>query len=149
MLTCITCSKQQVEDEGDEMGARGNKDAVKTLTTQMKDMALKVSGSSKGKPPTAPSTFNKKGHKDFDTISKGVYYPTSTTYMQSGSSSSNNTPWDFNDRGGYEPPRQSGHLVLDDDDDPIEWMAQVEPGVQITFVSLPNGGNDLKRIRFK
>ncbi|KAA8521258.1 hypothetical protein F0562_011905 [Nyssa sinensis] len=27
-------------------------------------------------------------------------------------------------------------------------MAQVEPGVQITFVSLPHGGNDLKRIRF-
>ena len=114
----------------------------------MKDMAFKVSGSSKGKPPTAPSSF-KKGHKDFDTISKGLYYPTTTTYMQSGSSSSNNTPWDFNGRGDYEPPRQSGHLVLDDDDDPIEWMAQVEPGVQITFVSLPNGGNDLKRIRFK
>jgi hypothetical protein len=31
-----------------------------------------------------------------------------------------------------------------------EWMAQVEPGVQITFVSLPGGaGNDLKRIRFR
>nr|TKV90114.1 hypothetical protein SEVIR_9G007200v2 [Setaria viridis] len=30
-----------------------------------------------------------------------------------------------------------------------EWVAQVEPGVQITFVSLPGGaGNDLKRIRF-
>uniref|UniRef100_A0A0D9W8Z4 BRX domain-containing protein n=1 Tax=Leersia perrieri TaxID=77586 RepID=A0A0D9W8Z4_9ORYZ len=31
---------------------------------------------------------------------------------------------------------------------PREWMAQVEPGVQITFVTLPGGGNDLKRIRF-
>lgn len=32
MLTCITCSKQQVDDEGDEMG---RKDAVKNLTTQV------------------------------------------------------------------------------------------------------------------
>lgn len=117
-----------------------------------KDMTLKVSGSSKRKPPT---NFN-KGHKpftqDFHTITKGLpYYP---SYMQASGSSSSTPAWDFNtnsnaNAGGYEPPRQSGHLVLDGDDDPIEWMAQVEPGVQITFVSLPNGGNDLKRIRFK
>lgn len=36
----------------------------------------------------------------------------------------------------------------DDNDEPKEWVAQVEPGVLITFVSLPNNGNDLKRIRF-
>jgi hypothetical protein len=35
------------------------------------------------------------------------------------------------------------------DDDAKEWVAQVEPGVLITFVSLPQGGNDLKRIRFR
>lgn len=40
-------------------------------------------------------------------------------------------------------------VVLEDEDEPKEWMAQVEPGVHITFVSLPNGGNDLKRIRFR
>lgn len=34
------------------------------------------------------------------------------------------------------------------EDDAKEWVAQVEPGVLITFVSLPLGGNDLKRIRF-
>lgn len=37
----------------------------------------------------------------------------------------------------------------DDNDEPKEWVAQVEPGVLITFVSLPNNGNDLKRIRFR
>ncbi|KAI3692314.1 hypothetical protein L6452_32128 [Arctium lappa] len=150
MLTCITCSKQQIEDGGEEVGARGtpsSKEAVKSLTAQIKD-ALKVSGSSKGKPPIGPSSYKKgqRGYPDFETISEGVNYP----YMQPGSSSS--TPaWDFTSNepsGGYEPPRQSGHLVLEDEDEPKEWMAQVEPGVQITFVSLPNGGNDLKRIRF-
>lgn len=35
------------------------------------------------------------------------------------------------------------------EEDAKEWVAQVEPGVLITFVSLPQGGNDLKRIRFR
>ncbi|CAI9284916.1 unnamed protein product [Lactuca saligna] len=158
MLTCITCSKQQIEDGGEEVGARGTpsgKEAVKSLTAQIKD-ALKVSGTSKGKPPIGPSNYKKppphRAYPDFETISEGgAHYP----YMQSGSTSSSTPAWDFtsnNDshqtNAGFEPPRQSGHLVLEDEDEPKEWMAQVEPGVQITFVSLPNGGNDLKRIRF-
>ncbi|XP_078441104.1 protein Brevis radix-like 4 isoform X2 [Wolffia australiana] len=35
-----------------------------------------------------------------------------------------------------------------EDEEEREWVAQVEPGVLITFVALPHGGNDLKRIRF-
>jgi len=48
--------------------------------------------------------------------------------------------------GGDRTPTQSGEMVLEDEDEPKEWMAHVEHGVQITFVSLPNGGNDFKRI---
>lgn len=51
--------------------------------------------------------------------------------------------------GGVSISAQSCDVVLEDEDEPKEWMAQVEPGVHITFVSLPNGGNDLKRIRFR
>jgi hypothetical protein len=41
-------------------------------------------------------------------------------------------------------------VVLEEDRVPREWTAQVEPGVHITFVSIPGGaGNDLKRIRFR
>lgn len=40
-------------------------------------------------------------------------------------------------------------VVLEEEKEPKEWVAQVEPGVLITFVSLPRGGNDLKRIRFR
>lgn len=36
-----------------------------------------------------------------------------------------------------------------EEDESKEWVAQVEPGVLITFLSLPQGGNDLKRIRFR
>lgn len=44
---------------------------------------------------------------------------------------------------------RSESVVFMEDDEPKEWVAQVEPGVLITFVSLPQGGNDLKRIRFR
>lgn len=40
-------------------------------------------------------------------------------------------------------------VVLVDEIEPKEWVAQVEPGVLITFISLPRGGNDLKQIRFR
>ncbi|KAK1273455.1 Protein Brevis radix-like 1 [Acorus gramineus] len=82
MLTCMACSKQM--DDASENNSRGTsssaKESVKSLTSQMKGMALKLSGA-------------------------------------------------------YKQPK--------------EWMAQMEPGVHITFVSLPSGGNDLKRIRFR
>lgn len=164
MLTCISCSKQAAED-GEE-GARGTpstKEAVKSLTTQIKDMALKFSGAYRQCKPCTGSPSYKKGQRpypDFDTISEGVPYP----YIPPGSSSS--TPaWDFT-RTGQNPASesrfagrgdrtpggsiaaQSCDVVLEDEGESKEWMAQVEPGVHITFVSLPNGGNDLKRIRF-
>ncbi|KAJ0573642.1 putative brevis radix (BRX) domain, protein BREVIS RADIX [Helianthus annuus] len=44
--------------------------------------------------------------------------------------------------------RRQVPVVLEEEKEPKEWVAQVEPGVLITFVSLPRGGNDLKRIRF-
>ncbi|WVZ74048.1 hypothetical protein U9M48_022277 [Paspalum notatum var. saurae] len=48
-----------------------------------------------------------------------------------------------------EEEEDDGVVVLEEDRVPREWTAQVEPGVQITFVSIPGGaGNDLKRIRF-
>ncbi|KAH0647261.1 hypothetical protein KY290_033252 [Solanum tuberosum] len=130
----------------------------------IKDIALKVSGkSSKSSTPT--SGYRRGGgraYPDFETISEEVPY-------QPGSSSS--TPaWDFtrNHRTPRADPRfvggygggggddekresvysQTGDMVLPDEEGPKEWIAQVEPGVQITFVSLPTGGNDLKRIRF-
>ncbi|KAJ6327050.1 hypothetical protein OIU78_014017 [Salix suchowensis] len=175
MFTCIACTKPVAEDgRGEEGGARGSgtpstKEAVKSLTSQIKDMALKMSGAYKQcKPCTSPSSYKKgqRPYPDFDAASEGVPYP----YFGGGSSSS--TPaWDFTtpshnrgtraesrfstlyggDRtpGGAESiSAQSCDVVLDNEDESKEWMAQVEPGVHITFVSLPNGGNDLKRIRF-
>ncbi|KAF8108945.1 hypothetical protein N665_0104s0255 [Sinapis alba] len=170
MFSCINCIKMADRDEEDEDVARGSttpntKEAVKSLTTQIKDMASKFSGTSKqSKPPSDSSSSNlwkeQRKYPDFDTASDSVPYP----YMGGGSTSS--TPaWDFTSsshhQGGREDSRftsmyggeresvsaQSCDVVLEDDESK-EWMAQVEPGVNITFVSLPSGGNDLKRIRF-
>lgn len=120
-------------------------------------MALKISGKQCKTGAGTSSGYRKgeTGYPDFDVNSP--YF---------GAASSSSTPaWDFtsshhrpgaNSRGdsrftrvlaaGDQTP--SADDVLLDDDPNKEWMAQVEPGVHITFVSLPNGGNDLKRIRF-
>lgn len=45
--------------------------------------------------------------------------------------------------------RRVDPVVFVEENEPKEWVAHVEPGVMITFVSLPPGGNDLKRIRFR
>ncbi|EEF42475.1 Ran GTPase binding protein, putative [Ricinus communis] len=138
MFTCIACTKP-VAEEGEE-GARGSgtpstKEAVKSLTAQIKDIALKSLEACK-----RAQLQQRKLELD--------------------------TAWDFTSAGqhrgtrgesrftrvlsGDETPRgtESCDVVVEDEDESKEWMAQVEPGVHITFVSLPNGGNDLKRIRF-
>ncbi|XP_073119009.1 protein BREVIS RADIX-like isoform X3 [Henckelia pumila] len=111
----------------------------------MKDMAMKVSGSYKCKPGQAEIYYKKGGnpYPDFDTISEGVPYP----YVPPGSS--NSSFGGIRTQAGFESvSARSGEVVLDEENGPKEWMALVEPGVQITFVSLPRGGNDLRRIRF-
>lgn len=45
--------------------------------------------------------------------------------------------------------RRVDPVVFVEEREPKEWVAQVEPGVLITFVSLPRGGNDLKQIKFR
>lgn len=155
MFSCIACTKAEGGEEVEEARGSGTprtKDAVKDLTSQIKDMALKFSGTSK---QSKPYTSSYKGHRpypDFD-----------------AASSSSTPAWDFTSAGNYgmrssdarftnmfSGDRTPGgresfsvqDVVLENEDEPKEWMAQVEPGVHITFVSLPNGGNDLKRIRF-
>ncbi|CAO2838076.1 unnamed protein product [Amaranthus hypochondriacus] len=173
MLTCITCAKQTDDREEEERSGNATpntKESVKGITAQIKDMALKISGTSKQSKPYTSSSDFRRGERSYvdydnDSASEGGRY----SYMQPGSSSS--TPaWDFTSNthhrgvrshsrfagGGYGGDRTpigrdsvaASDFVLEDEDEPKEWMAQVEPGVHITFVSLPNGGNDLKRIRF-
>lgn len=128
-------------------------------------MASKFSGAYRQCKPSGSNNFKKgqRPYTDFDAVSEGIQYP----YFQGGSSSS--TPaWDFTGLNSVSDPRfrgvsgadrvpsglegianRSNDVALQEEEEPREWMAQVEPGVHITFVSLPQGGNDLKRIRFR
>ncbi|KAG9457712.1 hypothetical protein H6P81_002220 [Aristolochia fimbriata] len=162
MLTCIACSKQlggtihHPAEEDEPSGTPSTKQAIKALTAQIKDMALKASGAYKHCKPCAGSGSHRQaGYADSDAASASERFH--YTYRRTGSASS--TPRIFGKElkglsSGERTPSMSGRtesasaVVLLEEEEVKEWVAQVEPGVLITFVTLPQGGNDLKRIRF-
>ena len=120
------------------------------MPLQIKDMALKASGAYKNCKPCSGSSNNNKKDGESDGASDSgrfqcSYRRTSNSEMESrlkgGMSSGEGTPASGSGR--------TESVGFTEDDEPKEWVAQVEPGVLITFVSLPDGGNDLKRIRFR
>lgn len=178
MLTCIACSKQlnggslapqqqQDEEEDDVVATPSKKQPIKTLTTQIKGMALRASGAYKNcKPCAGGRSENRKSYEESN-ASSGRYHfgyqradSTAKIWgkelggrvtvkgigngmgmgMRMGLSSGEATPLSVSGR--------SESVVFMEEDEPKEWVAQVEPGVLITFLSMPQGGNDLKRIRF-
>ncbi|CAH8255617.1 unnamed protein product [Arabidopsis lyrata] len=169
MLTCIACTKQlntnnggstREEDEEDGViGTPRTKQAIKSLTSQLKDMAVKASGAYKNcKPCSGTSNRNQnRNYADSDVASDSGRFH--YAYQRAGTASSTPKIWgnDMESRlkglSSEEgtPTSMSGRtesIVFMEEDEAKEWVAQVEPGVLITFVSLLQGGNDLKRIRF-
>ncbi|XP_050382327.1 protein Brevis radix-like 4 [Argentina anserina] len=168
MLTCIarpkklgdeSLSQPEVSDSTNTPNS-ANKQAIKSLTFQLKDMALKASGAYRHcNPCTGPATQSRVrgGAGESDADSDRFRW----SYRRTGSSSST-TPRTWGKEmearlkgissGEGTPNSASGRrvdpVVFVEEREPKEWVAQVEPGVLITFVSLPRGGNDLKRIRF-
>ncbi|GFZ11721.1 DZC (Disease resistance/zinc finger/chromosome condensation-like region) domain containing protein [Actinidia rufa] len=157
MLTCIPCSKQlgggslhQQNDDDDTAATPRTKQAIKALAAQIKDIAIKASGAYKNcKPCSGSSNQNQnRNYADSDAASVSerfhcAYQRTSglsPTPRLKGLSSGEATPASVSGR--------TESVVFMEEDEAKEWVAQVEPGVLITFLSLPQGGNDLKRIRF-
>ncbi|XP_010542404.1 PREDICTED: protein Brevis radix-like 3 [Tarenaya hassleriana] len=168
MLTCIACSKQlnannggsnreKEEEEDGVVATPRTKQAIKTLSSQIKDIAIKASGAYKNCKPCAGSSSSDRNYADSDAASgSGRFH---YAYRRAGSASSTPRIWGKEmearlkglSSGEGTPASMSGRtesIVFMEEDEPKEWVAQVEPGVLITFVSLPQGGNDLKRIRF-
>ncbi|GMH16032.1 hypothetical protein Nepgr_017873 [Nepenthes gracilis] len=164
MLTCIACSKQltggslqqQKQDEDDAIATPRTKHTIKILTTQIKDMVLRASGAYKSCRPCSGCSENvNHGESDLGSASKRfncAYRRTADSNSTpkilgkeiearlKGLSSGEGTPVSVSSR--------TESIVYMEEDEPKEWVAQAEPGVLITFVSMPQGGNDLKRIRF-
>ncbi|XP_057770989.1 protein Brevis radix-like 2 isoform X2 [Salvia miltiorrhiza] len=171
MLTCIACSNsKQLETDGslrqpppeeeDDNAAvtPSTKQAIKSLTSQIKDMAVKASGAYKNCKPCSGTSGPKRGRAYVDSDAGSVSGRFYGSYRRTASLSS--TPrlrgkeleakLKALSSGSATPASVSGRTesLFMEEDEPKEWVAQVEPGVLITFVSLPQGGNDLKRIRF-
>ncbi|CAH8306151.1 unnamed protein product [Eruca vesicaria subsp. sativa] len=167
MLTCIACTKQlnttnnggsRPQHEDEETETPRTKQATKSLTSQLKDMAVKASGAYKScKPCSGTSNRNHYADSDADLDSGRFHY----AYQRAGAGTGTSTPkiWGKEMESRLKglsseegtPTSMSGRtesVVFVEEDEGKEWVAQVEPGVLITFVSLPQGGNDLKRIRF-
>ncbi|CAI9114392.1 OLC1v1015109C1 [Oldenlandia corymbosa var. corymbosa] len=170
MLTCIACSKQQLntgslpdrrDDDEEPVSTPSTKHAIKTLTSQIKDMAIKASGAYKNcKPCSGSADRNNHNGRDYaDSEAGSLSGRYRFSYKRTGSSNSTPRHWGREmearlkalSSGETTPASVSGRtesVVFMEEDEPKEWVAQVEPGVLITFMSLPEGGNDLKRIRF-
>ncbi|KAJ7963231.1 Brevis radix-like protein [Quillaja saponaria] len=165
MLTCIACSKQlnngslHQEAEDEAAGTPRTKQAIKGLTAQIKDMALKASGAYKNCKPCSGSSNGNRNRNCAESDSASDLERFHYSYHRTGSSNSTPRIWGKEmearlkvlSSGEGTPASASGRtesVVFMEEDEPKEWVAQVEPGVIITFVSLPRGGNDLKRIRF-
>lgn len=166
MLTCITRSKQLSDEslkqteEANASNTPGTKQqSIKALTCQIKDMALKATGAYRNCNPCSASVQHQsRSCAESDSASASERFRWS--YRRTGSSSSTTPRWGKEmearlkglSSGEGTPASASGRrvesVVFVEENEPKEWVAQVEPGVLITFVSLPRGGNDLKRIRF-
>ncbi|XP_071686098.1 protein Brevis radix-like 3 [Rutidosis leptorrhynchoides] len=155
MLTCIVCTKDlkggsSLHDDQCDIGSTpSTKQAVKSLTSQ-------ASGTYKNCKPCVGSTSSNP--------TRNVYYPDSESGSVSGRffggyQRAGAKVWGKEmearlkglSSGATTPTSVSGRtesIVFMEEDEIKEWVAQVEPGVLITFLSLPQGGNDLKRIRF-
>lgn len=133
---------------------------TRQLCFQIKDMAVKASGAYKHCKPCSGSSNNNQNRNYADSETGSASERFHCSYRRTGSANSTPRVWGKEmearlkglSSGEGTPASVSGRtesVVFMDDDEPKEWVAQVEPGVLITFVSLPQGGNDLKRIRFR
>ncbi|XP_073157381.1 protein Brevis radix-like 4 [Henckelia pumila] len=128
------------------------KQPTKTLSSQIKDMALKASGAYRHCTPCANQAAEqqKRCGGEPDKARRALYrraWSSSSGRKELESrlkviSSGDGTPAASASGRRVEP------VVFVEESEPKEWVAQVEPGVLITFLSLPKGGNDLKRVRF-
>ncbi|XP_010520547.1 PREDICTED: protein Brevis radix-like 4 isoform X2 [Tarenaya hassleriana] len=158
MLTCIARPKKAGDDSLSQPDDPDSKH-LKSLTSQLKDMALKASGAYRHctpctagqgriKNPTGSDSDSDRFRMSYGRTNSSSSWATPRVWGKEmearlkGISSGEATPKSASGRNRVDP------VVFVEEKEPKEWVAQVEPGVLITFVSLSGGGNDLKRIRF-
>ncbi|KAJ4908061.1 Protein Brevis radix-like 4 [Raphanus sativus] len=159
MLTCIARSKRAGDESPGQPDDSDSKHA-KSLTSQLKDMALKASGAYRHCTPCTaaqPQGQPIKNNPSTTTTAKPDTESDQRFKMLYGRSNSSITATAAAAAMQQQQPRVWGKEmearlkgISSGEATPksASGRNRVEPGVLITFVSLPGGGNDLKRIRF-
>ncbi|KAJ7566794.1 hypothetical protein O6H91_02G118800 [Diphasiastrum complanatum] len=179
MLPCIVCTKRADDEDEDAYNANTPKSfaervAMKSLTSQLKDMVLKASATYRQCKPGSAAIFDHgaPSFKEYAAISnvssEGDHLKSSQQFALPISKSeehvnaSSPRPQGIkanyahgeeaysHSRKPFQVPQQEipNDKSFSKDDQGQEWVAQVEPGVLITFLALSDGGNELRRIRF-
>ncbi|OAY82052.1 Ultraviolet-B receptor UVR8 [Ananas comosus] len=146
--------KEAIGIAGEETAkCKAAKEVIKSLTAQLKGMAerLPVGASKNSKLPSlsilngAPilsdiTPLAVESMNSPRTSSEPDYNGSNSLLFSNGSSSFSNR-----NKTGHSDVLRNGST---DPSHASEWVEQDEPGVYITFTSLPGGAKDLKRVRF-
>ncbi|XP_042481857.1 protein Brevis radix-like 1 isoform X2 [Macadamia integrifolia] len=118
---------------GDETAkCKAAKEVIKSLTAQLKEMAERV--------PEGSTASSKLG----STARRTASIPISV--MNESHLSSLNSPQLASNGLSINPVSCNG---ANSQTNPAEWVVQDEPGVYLTLNSLPGGGKELRRVRFR
>ncbi|KAK4792749.1 hypothetical protein SAY86_023184 [Trapa natans] len=140
------------------------KEVIKSLTSQLKDMAerLPVVATRNIKSPT-PSLVSTPASSDIfnppsvdNRLNGQLLYqdpdsniPSNTATLSNGFSTATNHSSGRTRQSDSEASTRNGAKSKESESrSEGEWVEQDEPGVYITFTSLPGGAKDLKRVRF-
>ncbi|KAE9603184.1 putative brevis radix (BRX) domain-containing protein [Lupinus albus] len=146
MFTCISSKKQINEEEREEEHESGSSRSSKSLTAQMKELALKVSRSLHLKSNTGSIPITKENIQQHEeTVSPEVEFSGFQTTTEEPSIPIGGFPSFHVTR----PTSTSATEIMEVEEERFrEWTIEVDDGVHMTFQSLPDGGNTILRIRF-
>lgn len=135
------------------------KEVIKSLTAQLKDMAERLPmGTARNSPPIGLSSFIVPNDDKFSGASEQTSYTVSChepdengsngLVMPDPSSDNGNSISKHTEQTSEATARNKTRGPKAESGNGDEWVEQDESGVYITFVSLPGGSKDLKRVRF-
>ncbi|KAK7267113.1 hypothetical protein RIF29_19777 [Crotalaria pallida] len=172
MFTCTSYKKQTSNDKENVTDNGTPRKTTKSFTAQIKDMAGKVSSSLQFKPcicssshtfegvqspqmkdvsiqPTSPLKFS---GLNYHGESFGTRVIVGSTRNQTRRRDEATTSSSRRELVGLQTPRHisssTSKIAEEGQGGSREWMAEVEEGVYMTFMTLLEGGSELKRVRF-
>ncbi|XP_042471740.1 protein Brevis radix-like 3 [Zingiber officinale] len=140
MLTCISCPKQFDRGRAPFYDSDDD-DAVNEISPQIKDMTF------------GATEHGRRRHYQGSRFIKSEAVSTPRTAAAKWREMEARMRWlSIGERTPSVSGRteaSSAFLEDGEDEEPKEWVSQVEPGILITFLSLPQGGNYVRKIRFR